>query len=110
MANVTLDPRNQTPDIITQQENAANVTLGKAARDLISIPIDELLEAGDQINWDDVESSVRKIVESMAKDSEPGARDKNGKLTSVAAIRAFWTNFCNIPPFCAPRPVQRATP
>ncbi|MDX0833804.1 hypothetical protein GOD82_28620 [Sinorhizobium medicae] len=110
MAKVTLDPRNQTPAIIARQEAAENVKLGDAARDLLSIPIDELLEAGVVINWGEVERSVKKIVESMAKDTSPEARDKNRVLTSVAVVRSFWANFCNIPPFCAPRPVQRTSP
>lgn len=54
----------------------------------------------------EAEGSIRKIVHSMTHDEpEEQLRWMNAGLHGPSAlnvIRAFYRNFCNIPPFCLP--------
>ncbi|CDZ68156.1 Hypothetical protein NGAL_HAMBI2605_64400 [Neorhizobium galegae bv. orientalis] len=111
MANVTLSPANQTPQIIQGEEQNLKIKLSQSAKDLLSLPIDEMIISGQQVNWGDVETSIKKLMETLANDTGPGSRDADNNVTSAAVVRAFWEKFCDIPPFCFPRPASgSATP
>ncbi|MBY3537584.1 hypothetical protein HFN68_32590 [Rhizobium laguerreae] len=110
MATVTLSPQNKVPLILSQRETALNIHLTQAARDMIAVPIEEMIVAKTPFDWDDVTESIDKLLEMMRKDPAPQAHDDRGALTASAVVYALHMKFCDIPPFCAPRPAQLRNP
>jgi hypothetical protein len=90
--------------IIQRAEEESGVRLTPGARQMLSIPIYEVLIAGRSIDWEQVNSSVRKIVRSTIDEAQPRDERSIGERVrnSIAVIAAFYRDFCNIPPFCAP--------
>jgi hypothetical protein len=85
-------------DFIAEAEEATQITLTSAAKDMLTIPVMELTEAGEDVDFEEVRESVLTLVKAMAEDdpSQP-----SGEYNSVVVIRAFFKRFCNIPPFCS---------
>ena len=81
-------------------ERKSDIKLTWAARQLLVIPVVEAFELDKEVNWDDVSSSVSKVVATTTEDrnDKPSQRKPSD---SVAIIRAFHKRYCNIPPFCS---------
>ena len=75
--------------------------LTQGAKEMLRIPITELFESEAYRNGEEVDRSLSRIVASLRE--EPHSRSEGyGPLrTSIAVIRAYARNFCNIPPFCS---------
>jgi GH25 family lysozyme M1 (1,4-beta-N-acetylmuramidase) len=87
-------------EIISSAEAEAQVRLTWGAREMLTIPVIELVETGAEIDWRQVDSSIRDIVRTMAEENSAEnlpRRERN----AVSVIRGFSQRFCNIPPFCA---------
>jgi hypothetical protein len=91
--------------IIRRAEEDSGVTLTFGARQMLIIPVYEVIDSGRTIDWEQVNSSVRLIVQTAAEEVAPRGTASFGERirNSVAVIAAFSRRFCNIPPFCAPR-------
>ena len=88
-------------ETIELQPNAPALTQG--AKEMLRIPIAELFENEAYRNGEQIDESLSRIVGSLRE--EPHSRSEGyGPLrTSIAVIRAYAKNFCNIPPFCSGR-------
>jgi hypothetical protein len=92
--------------ILTDLEERVGIRLTAGARDMLLIPIAETraLEGfppdvrfprGSEVE------SIERIMRSMVEDpSANDRREQRNVRSSLSVIRAFWKNFCNIPPFC----------
>ena len=88
-------------EIIERAEFETGIRLSWGAREMLAIPVIETIEARGDVSWSEVDNSIRDVVRTMAEEQGP---DESGRTrNSVAAIRAFWRRFCNIPPFCSRR-------
>jgi hypothetical protein len=89
-----------------EQEHRIQLTPG--AVELIFVPLIEILEAGQAIDEAVVAETFRKLVQTIA--TEPDKRDRaKGIRSSLSVIRAFWKNFCDIPPLCTATEQAEAT-
>ncbi len=80
---------------ISRAEREFGVRLSLAARDMLTVPIGELVERGDSVDFDSVRESITMLVGTIAE--SPSARARGD---SIAVIEAFAKRFCGIPPFC----------
>jgi hypothetical protein len=94
-------PRYPLWDIIDRAADDAGIVLTWGAREMLSIPVAEILEMRDDVNWGEVNESVQAIVRTMAEESQPQQLRAPRTRDSVAVIRGFSRRFCNIPPFCS---------
>jgi hypothetical protein len=99
-------PGFQLFEMITAAERDAGVQLTWGARQMFIIPIVGALELRADVDWRDVESSIRDIVRTVAEEPAPEERDRATR-SSLSVIRAFFRRFCNIPPFCSRRDEAR---
>jgi hypothetical protein len=89
--------------IINSAEESTGVRLTWAARQMLAIPVQEQYVEGRQpISWSQVEESVRMLVRTTREDDSKASVSRRGETNAVGIIRAFFKNFCNIPPFCEP--------
>jgi len=88
-------------EIIERAETDSGVVLTWGAREMLSIPIVELLEMRGDVNWVEVDSSVRDIVRTIGEESQSQQLRPPRTKDSVSVIRGFARRFCNIPPFCS---------
>ena len=89
---------------IRQFERETKITLTSGARQLLRTPVAEAVEFSEEIDTDEIVSSVDRILASLEEESPTTPREgTENSRTAIAVIRAFWKNFCNIPPFCAGR-------
>jgi hypothetical protein len=79
-----------------EQEN--QVTLSPGAVDVLFIPLVELLEAGEAVDIGQVTTTFTVLIGTMK--NEPSNKDRKQARSSLSVIKAFWKNWCNIPPFC----------
>jgi hypothetical protein len=79
----------------------SNPKLSGAARNILRIPFVEATRRGGTLSEEQADKSFNLIFQSLR--SQPTAPiEGDGKLrTSISVIRAFYNNFCNIPPFCS---------
>ena len=89
-------------DIIRRAEAKAGVKLTWGARELLTIPVLEIIQRGGHIDWAEVEQSVRDLLDTM-KESPPEKELPREVRSSRSVIGAFFKRFCNIPPFCSGR-------
>lgn len=85
-------------------DKALNVVeLSWGAREILRVPMIEAYESAEFHNSEQADRSLRLVAESLRE--EPHSRSEGyGRLrTSIAVIRAYAKNFCNIPPFCSGR-------
>lgn len=87
--------------ILIDVEERVGIRLTAGARDMLLIPLVEARSFAPVTSWTEAES-LERILRSMAEDPSDYDRDgEQGKVrSSLSVIRAFWKNFCNIPPFC----------
>jgi hypothetical protein len=89
-------------ELVQSFETEHHIQLTRGAIEMIFVPLVEVLELGEKLDQSIVAETLRITIATVA--SEPDARDKDSKRSSWSVIRAFWRNFCNIPPFCGPAP------
>jgi hypothetical protein len=78
-----------------------NPKLSGPARELLRIPLAETTSRSGKLNQEQADESLGLILDSM-RETPISDIEGDGKIrTSVAVIRAFAKNFCNIPPFCS---------
>lgn len=67
----------------------------------LRIPIVELFEAAEYRDGEQADRSIARIVGSLREEPHSLIEGYGPLRTSIAVIRAFAINFCNIPPFCS---------
>ncbi len=79
----------------------SNPKLSGPARNMLRIPFSEATRRRGIFSEEQADRSFNLIFQSLR--SQPTAEiEGDGKLrTSISVIRAFYNNFCNIPPFCS---------
>jgi len=83
---------------IDRYQDRFGVRLTPGARQMLLIPVVEAYERGDSPDLETVDRSINTIFSTLREES-PRLPGEQGRAISV--IRAFWRNFCNIPPFCS---------
>ena len=85
--------------IIEIAEKKTGKQLTRSAREMLAIPIEEVINFVYEPNWPQIESSVIKTVAHAEPDEFAPTKLKYNARSIIAA---FYKNFCNIPPFCGP--------
>ena len=91
---------NRLRSFIGEAERIAGRHLTKAAREMLIIPIEELIDSGYEVDWDSARDSIIQVV-SKAGPSDNGGT-KGGSHNARSIIAGFHFAYCNIPPFCGP--------
>jgi hypothetical protein len=86
--------------MIARVERRARVKLTVHAGEMLAIPVMEQVEAGERVDWRRLEVSIVKLINATKKDADRPSHDVNLPVNAIGIIRAFWNQFCNIPPFC----------
>lgn len=89
--------------VIRRAESEAGVQLTWGARQMLTIPVIEVLERRGDVLWDEVDRSIQTLVATIARETPPEELEVFGGGGSVSVIRAFARRFCSIPPFCSRR-------
>lgn len=76
----------------------SRIEITPAARTMLLLPFAEHELTGDELPA--LRETFVTVLRSMRED--PDERDAGRFRTSFSVIRSWWTNFCNIPPFCRP--------
>jgi hypothetical protein len=79
--------------------NAPSLSAG--ARQLLRTPVVEVAELALQFEPEQVSHSLDSLFASLREPPVSGAEGTAEVRTSIVVIRAFWKNFCRIPPFCS---------
>jgi hypothetical protein len=77
--------------------------LSWGAKELLRIPIIEAFESAEFHNAAATDQSLRIVAESLREEPHSQSEGHGSLRTSIAVIRAYARNFCNIPPFCSGR-------
>jgi hypothetical protein len=77
------------------------VELSWGARELLRVPLIETYESAEFRDADLADHSLQLVAESLQEKPRTPSEGHGQLRTSVAVIRAFAKNFCNIPPFCS---------
>ena len=91
---------------IREKESQTNLHLSWGAKAMLIVPIVEAQQASDSIDWEETQESLDLVFNSLReqeKDDLPSNEEAiaRSQRSSISIIKAFWKNFCNIPPFCA---------
>ncbi|MEI7491322.1 MAG: hypothetical protein WCK92_07985 [Bacteroidota bacterium] len=86
--------------IIREIEIEMDIRLTRGSREMIAIPLIELREYDEDINWGEVKKSVKDLVLTM-KEYQLQYKSQR-KFDSFSLIFSLHKRFCNIPPFCKP--------
>jgi hypothetical protein len=82
-----------------------NPSLTGPARNMLRIPLSEAADRTGHFNEEQAEKSLTRVLDSIKKIPASKIEGNGTSRTSIAVIRAFAENFCNIPPFCSGKPV-----
>ena len=85
----------------TLERGPSGLTLTTGARQLLRIPIAEVAEFTAQFEPEQTGRSLDRLFLTLTEPPTTQAEGTSETRTSVAVIRAFWRNFCRIPPFCS---------
>jgi hypothetical protein len=88
---------------IRQFERGTQLTLTSGARQLLRTPVAEAIEFTERFDRNEISDSLAKLFETLTSPPEIPSEGTARSRTAIAVIRAYWRNFCNIPPFCAGR-------
>lgn len=88
---------------IRQFERRTQLTLTSGARQLLRTPVAEAIEFTERLDRNEISDSLAKILETLTASPKAPSEGTATTRTAIAVIRAYWRNFCNIPPFCAGR-------
>jgi hypothetical protein len=84
------------------------IQISPAARLMVALPLYEVSRLDSAIyNHQETRSSITKLLNTMAEDpayidASLGPRI-NPFRSTLSVIKAYWSRFCNIPPFCGER-------
>lgn len=88
-------------ELLESFEKENNLMLTPGAIELIFVPLVETLESGAQPDHRVIAETLRILMKSIAV--APDSRDKMTPRRSAWSVaKAFWKNWCNIPPICGP--------
>jgi hypothetical protein len=93
-----------TERIRTFERRPSNPKLSKAARDMLRIPLAEVSARTGAFDAEQAGISLDLILSSLREAPTSGIEGDRQGRTSIAVIRGFVENFCNIPPFCSGKP------
>jgi hypothetical protein len=87
---------------------SAGISMTPHARLMLLLPLAELNFTEDIRQYEQASQSLNRLIETMASapakaDTEDQGRSarNGGKMRSArSVIKAFWREFCRIPPFC----------
>ena len=101
-----VSPANNAGAIVTSrirlfERTKGRPTLSKGAHQILRVPVIESVEFTEIFDQDQVVASVDRILSAVAEEPISRAEGHDNLRTSVAVIRSFAKNFCNIPPFCS---------
>jgi hypothetical protein len=89
-------------------EEDRHIQLTPGAVELIFVPLIEVLTVSQSLDQADLDETFSKLLQTI--ETEPDPRDQvKGVRSSLSVIRAFWRNFCNIPPLCSATPATGET-
>jgi hypothetical protein len=93
--------------LVRRAESRSKQRLTPAARNMLLIPIQELLDLKYEVDWKIVDRSLTKLMVRAKPDQFVEA--PKDALSSRTIVAAYHSAFCNIPPFCGPvpRPKER---
>jgi len=78
------------------------ISLTPAARALLLLPLQEIEAELGPLDLAQVQKSLRTLVGTIHDSPDAFARKKPWTRGPISVIKAFWKNFCDIPPFCGP--------
>jgi hypothetical protein len=87
--------------IIRRCEEEYKIQLTSYAKQMLIIPVDEKVQVGQSVDWNEVYASTRKLFDALLEDDSEASRSFRERRNSIGVIKAFHKRFCNIPPFCA---------
>lgn len=79
------------------------VELSWGARELLRVPLIETYESAEFRDAELADYSLQLVAESLREEPRTPSEGHGRLRTSIAVIRAYAKNFCNIPPFCSGR-------
>lgn len=82
-----------------RRPNAPKLSLG--ARQMLRIPVVEAAQASNRLDAVEVSRSLDTVLDSLTEPPRSPVEGTDRGRTSIAVVRAFWKNFCHIPPFCS---------
>jgi len=77
------------------------VELSWGARELLRVPLIETYESAEFRDAELADHSLQILSESLREKPRTPSEGHGHFRTSIAVVRAFAKNFCNIPPFCS---------
>ena len=88
-------------EVIEQAESQTGLSLTAAAKQILTLPIEEASQK-DGFDLDEASSSISRLIAEMAKPAYVARADPDQPHTrdAQAVIRAITMHFCDIPPFC----------
>ncbi len=94
-------------ELIHLLSNEIGINLSPAAKELLLIPILEQYQIKGKLEYWEVEKSLRSIL--LYAKVEPSVIESINtvKRTTMSIIKAFWKEFCNIPPFCTKKDINK---
>lgn len=81
----------------------ANPRLSGPAREMLRIPLSEVANRFGYFDQEQANESLDRILDSIKQSPTSEIEGTETSRTSIAVIRAFAKNFCNIAPFCSGR-------
>jgi hypothetical protein len=75
--------------------------LSAGARQMLRIPVVEAAQASNRLDVVEVSRSLDTVLDSLTEPPRSPVEGTDRGRSSIAVIRAFWKNFCHIPPFCS---------
>lgn len=97
------EARNFVNVTLRRYERSQGLVLSNGARQLLRVPVVETAEFAEQFDREQTNASLANVLATLKEQPRSPAEGTDNVRTSVAVIRAFWKNFCNIPPFCSGR-------
>jgi hypothetical protein len=91
--------------IIEESQERFGINLTWAAHEMLVIPIVEVVEQGEKVDFGEVERSVVQLMEEMREEPDLGptiGRNGRRRRDAISVIRGFSRRYCRIPPFCTP--------
>jgi hypothetical protein len=87
--------------LVESYEKEHHLSFTPGAIELLFVPLVEILESGEKLDFLEVAESFKIVIGVMNKDPSKKERKKKGlERSSLSVIKAFWKSWCNIPPFC----------
>ncbi|MCF8369343.1 MAG: hypothetical protein K9G76_09900 [Bacteroidales bacterium] len=87
-------------ELIHLLSNRIGIQLSPAAKELLIIPILEQYQIKGELDYWEVENSLNSILRLAKNEPSVIESDNSNKRTTMSIIKAWWKDFCNIPPFC----------